>query len=94
MSEIHYDFEQNHGALGGVTDHLKGIGEVRYDIKRLFETLEGVYVGQGYDALRAAHVKVDGMLDEAVNNTLNTQTQAQTQQDVMQAVDRANAATL
>ncbi len=32
------------------------------------------------------------MLDEAVNTTVNTQKQAQDQQDAMQSLDRANAA--
>jgi ElaB/YqjD/DUF883 family membrane-anchored ribosome-binding protein len=91
MSDIHYDFHPNGEALRGVTKNLDDIEEVRGDIKRLFDTLDTVYAGQGADALRAAHVKVDGMLDEAVNNTLNTQRQAQDQQDVMQALDRANS---
>ena len=51
-----------------------------------------VYEGEGATALSAAHQKIDGMLDEAVNTTVNTQKQAQDQQDAMQSLDRANAA--
>ena len=92
MSEILYNFAANNSSLGDINSSISAIQEVRSDIDSIFQTLMSVYEGQGAEALNQAHVKVSGMLDEALNNTANTQKQAQDQQDAMQALDRANAA--
>jgi len=91
---IRYDFGANAGSLSDINGMLGQIQDVRQDISSIFTTLMSVYEGDGAAALSAAHVKIDGMLDEAINTTVNTQKQAQYQQDAMQALDRANAASL
>jgi hypothetical protein len=92
MSEILYNFGANHSSLEDVNSQLKAIEEVRQDIDSIFTTLMSVYEGEGATSLNQAHVRLSSMLDEAINNTANTQKQAQEQQEVMQALDRANAA--
>jgi flagellar hook-basal body complex protein FliE len=92
MSEILYNFGANHSSLEDVNSQLKAIEEVRQDIDSIFTTLMSVYEGEGATSLNQAHVHLSSMLDEAINNTANTQKQAQEQQEVMQALDRANAA--
>jgi flagellar hook-basal body complex protein FliE len=92
MSEILYNFGQNANSLGDINGHLNATQEIRGDIDGIFNTLATVYEGEGSMALNQAHIKVSQMLDEALNNVLNTQKQAQDQQDAMQAMDRANAA--
>jgi uncharacterized protein YukE len=89
---ILYNFGANAGSLSDINGRLNDIQEVRQDISSIFTTLMSVYEGEGAAALSAAHREIDGMLDEAVNTTVNTQKQAQDQQDAMQALDRANAA--
>jgi uncharacterized protein YukE len=90
--DIHYDFGANAGSLTDINGMLNNIHEVRQDISSIFTTLLSVYEGEGAAALGAAHQKIDGMLEEALNTTVNTQKQAQDQQDAMQALDKANAA--
>jgi uncharacterized protein YukE len=89
---ILYNFGANAGSLTDINGMLNNIQEVRQDIGSIFTTLMSVYEGEGATALSAAHQRIDGMLDEAVNTTVNTQKQAQDQQDAMQSLDRANAA--
>jgi uncharacterized protein YukE len=91
MSDISYDFASNASSLDDVNARLNDIQEVRSDISGLFQTLASVYEGDGATALQAAHQKIDAMLEEALNNTTNTQHQAQLQQEAMQSLDRANA---
>ena len=67
------------------------IQEVREDIQSIFQALSSVYEGDGAAALNQAHQEVNGMLDEALNTVVNTQKQAQDQQDAMAAMDKANA---
>ncbi|WP_396912346.1 hypothetical protein [Mycolicibacterium sp.] len=68
------------------------IQEVGADIQSIFQALSTVYEGDGATALNQAHQEVNNMLDEALNTVVNTQKQAQDQQDAMQAMDKANAA--
>lgn len=92
MSEILYNFGQNNASLEDINGQIQAIQEVRADIEGIFQVLATVYEGEGSMALNAAHQKLNGMLDEALNNTANTQQQALDQQAAMQAMDRANAA--
>ncbi|WP_158168106.1 hypothetical protein [Mycolicibacterium smegmatis] len=92
MTEINYNFGANASSLEDVNSRIQDIHEVRSDIAGLFQTLASVYEGDGAQALQVAHQKIDSMLEEALNNTANTQRQAQEQQEAMQALDRANAA--
>jgi hypothetical protein len=91
MSEILYNFAQNNASLEDVSGNIQAIQEVRGDIDSIFNTLATVYEGEGALALNQAHIKVSGMMDEALNNVANTQQQAMDQQSAMQAMDRANA---
>lgn len=92
MSEILYNFGSNNASLDDINSQLQAIQEVRGDIESIFNTLATVYEGEGSMALNQAHIKVSTMLDEALNNTANTQQQALDQQAAMQAMDKANAA--
>jgi hypothetical protein len=94
MSEIHYNFDPNNETLNGVNGNVDSIQGLRNDIHDIFNTLTDVYDGQGAQALQAAHAKVSGMLEEALNNMHNTQRRALDQQADMQALDRLNAASL
>jgi uncharacterized protein YukE len=89
---ILYNFGANAGSLDDITGITNAIQEVRGDIQTIFTTLAEVYEGEGAVALNQAHLEVNNMLEEALNTTVNTQKQAQDQQDAMQAMDRANAA--
>ncbi|OKH85599.1 hypothetical protein EB75_19710 [Mycobacterium sp. ST-F2] len=89
---ILYNFGANAGHLEDITGMTNAIQEVREDIHTIFTTLAEVYEGDGAAALTQAHQEVNNMLEEALNTTVNTQKQAQDQQDAMQAMDRANAA--
>jgi uncharacterized protein YukE len=91
MSEILYNFAQNNASLEDVSGNIRAIQDVRADIDSIFNTLASVYEGEGAVALNQAHIKVSGMMDEALNNVANTQQQAMDQQSAMQAMDRANA---
>lgn len=91
MTEINYDFGANASSLDDVNARIQDIHDVRSDIASLFQTLASVYEGDGAQALQAAHQRIDSMLEESLNNTTNTQHQAQLQQDAIQALDRANA---
>jgi flagellar hook-basal body complex protein FliE len=92
MSDILYNFGSNISSLEEINGMIQSIQEVRTDIDSIFTTLESVYEGQGAMGLNQARTEISNMLDEALNNTANTQKQAQDQQDAMQALDRANAA--
>jgi polyphosphate kinase len=92
MSDILYNFAQNHASLDDINGHLNAIQSVREDINSIFNTLSTVYEGEGRDQLLRAQQEVSNMLDEAVNNSLNVQKQAGDQQDAMRAMDLANAA--
>jgi uncharacterized protein YukE len=92
MSEILYNFGANNASLDDINGHINAIREVSGDIDSIFNTLASVYEGEGATALNAAHQKVSAMLDEHLNNTATTQSQALDQQQAMQALDRANAA--
>lgn len=92
MDDILYNFGANNSSLEDITGMTNAIQEVRSDIDNIFQTLMSVYEGDGATALNQAHVHLSGMLDEALNNTVNSQKQAQEQQEAMQALDRANAA--
>ena len=92
MNEILYNFGQNFTSLEDVGGNVQAIQSVRADIATIFNTLATVYEGEGSTALNQAHIKVSGMMDEALNNVANTQQQAMDQQSAMQAMDRANAA--
>ena len=92
MNEILYNFAQNNASLSDVGGHVQAIQAVRGDIDSIFNTLATVYEGEGAMALNQAHIKVSGMMDEALNNVGRTQQQAMDQQAAMQAMDRANAA--
>ena len=89
---ILYNFGANAGHLEDITGMTNAIQEVREDIHTIFTTLAEVYEGDGATALNQAHQEVNNMLDEALNTVVNTQKQAQDQQDAMQAMDKANAA--
>jgi ElaB/YqjD/DUF883 family membrane-anchored ribosome-binding protein len=89
---ILYNFGANAGHLEDITGMTNAIQDVREDIQTIFTTLAEVYEGEGALALNQAHQEVNNMLEEALNTTVNTQKQAQDQQDAMQAMDRANAA--
>lgn len=91
MSEILYNFAQNNASLEDVGSSVQAIQDVRADISSIFNTLATVYEGEGSVALNQAHIKVSGMMDEALNNVARTQQQAMDQQAAMQAMDRANA---
>jgi uncharacterized protein YukE len=90
--EILYNFGSNNASLDDINSRIHDIQEVRGDINSIFNTLATVYEGEGAQALHQAQLKVGAMLDEALNNTANTQKQALDQQAAMQAMDRANAA--
>jgi hypothetical protein len=92
MSEILYNFAANNTSLDDIHGNIQGIQEVRANIDSIFNTLTSVYEGEGAQALQQAHQKVSTMLDDALNQSTNTQKLAQDQQDAMQALDRANAA--
>jgi uncharacterized protein YukE len=92
MSEILYNFGANNASLDDINSNISAIQEVRQDIDSVFQTLMSVYEGEGATSLNQAHVQLSGMLDEALNTTANTQKQAQEQQELMQSLDRANAA--
>lgn len=89
---ILYNFGANAGHLEDITGMANAIQEVRGDIQSIFQALATVYEGDGAAALNQAHQEVNNMLDEALNTVVNTQKQAQDQQDAMQAMDKANAA--
>ncbi|BBX33103.1 hypothetical protein MMAG44476_07206 [Mycolicibacterium mageritense DSM 44476 = CIP 104973] len=89
---ILYNFGANAGHLEDITGMANAIQEVRGDIQSIFQALSTVYEGDGATALNQAHQEVNNMLDEALNTVVNTQKQAQDQQDAMQAMDKANAA--
>ena len=89
--QILYNFGANAGHLEDITGMAQAIQEVRGDIQTIFQTLAQVYEGEGAIALNQAHQEVNTMLDETLNTSVNTQKQAQDQQDAMQAMDRANA---
>lgn len=89
--QILYNFGANAGHLEDITGMANSIQEVREDIQNIFTALSSVYEGDGAAALNQAHQEVNGMLDEALNTVVNTQKQAQDQQDAMAAMDKANA---
>jgi uncharacterized protein YukE len=92
MSEILYNFSANNSSLDDINSNISGIQEVRSDIDNVFNILGTVYEGDGATALAQAHQNVSNMLDDALNDASSTQKSAQDQQDAMQALDRANAA--
>jgi len=92
MSEILYNFAANNSSLDDVNSNLAAIQEARSDIDNVFTVLGTVYEGDGATAMLAAHQKISAMFDDALNDAANTQKAAQDQQDMMQALDRANAA--
>jgi hypothetical protein len=92
MSEILYNFGANNSSLDDINGHISAIHEVRADIDNVFGLLATVYEGEGAAALGQAHQKFSAMLEDALNDSTNTQKFAQDQQDAMQALDRANAA--
>lgn len=89
---IVYDFTSNAQSLDDITGMAQQIEGVRQDIETIFKALGEVYLGDGATALGQAHIEINTMLDEALNSLVTTQKQAQDQQDVMQAMDKANAA--
>lgn len=92
MSEIVYHFEANHSAIDGIQGGIQKAEEAKSEIENLFRMLGEVYTGQGQTALQQAHVKVADMMDNCIMDLHNTNRQASDKQDVMQAMDAANAA--
>lgn len=92
MTNIHYDFGATAVSLGDINHGINSIQEARTDIDNLFNVLLTVYDGEGAKALKAAHKNIDSELDDILHNMAITQSQAQEQQDAMQALDAQNAA--
>ena len=92
MSEILYNFAANNSSLEDINSNYRDVQEVKDDIASIFATLMHYYQGEGAASLHQAQMHLNGMLEEALDTTAHTQRQAQEQQEVMQALDRANAA--
>ncbi|CAN5615311.1 hypothetical protein BH11ACT6_BH11ACT6_35410 [soil metagenome] len=91
MSEILYNFGANAVSIQDVNSQIQSIREVQADIGSVFTTLATVYEGEGALALNEKHRQIDALLEELLDNTTNTQRNAQDQQDMMQSLDRSNA---
>lgn len=92
MTDINYNFAANRGSLDDVNSGISGITTAQNDINTLFQSLSTVYEGRGASALLEAHQNINSMLEDIMHNMSVTQQQAQEQQEVMQALDAANAA--
>jgi hypothetical protein len=70
------------------------IAELRQDIGTIFRAVMSTSEGEGATALRQAQIQLSSMLLEALNKHRQHPKHAQEQQEVMQDLDRANAAAL
>lgn len=89
--EILYNFAANASSIDDINSSISAVNEVKDDIAKVFTALSVAYEGQGASALQQAHNDLNNMLDDALNNSSNTQKFAQDQQEAMQALDQANA---
>ncbi|MDF2583271.1 MAG: hypothetical protein K0R33_1914 [Mycobacterium sp.] len=90
-SVLKYNFGQNHTHLDGLESGLADARALQTEVDTVFRVLAGVYTGQGAVALQGAHQQIYALMDAAANDMGVGNRHGREQQDLMQALDRANA---
>ncbi|AKS31641.1 hypothetical protein [Mycolicibacterium goodii] len=93
-STIKYDFAQNHGFLDALDSGLGDARALQDEVNTVFNVLYSVYEGEGAQALQLTHKQLAGLMEQAVQDMVVGNTRGRDQQDLMAALDRANAADL
>lgn len=91
-STIKYDFGQNHMHLDSLDSSLSDARALQQEVDTVFKVLYSVYEGQGAQALQTAHQQLAGVMESAVQEMTAGNHRGRDQQDLMAALDRANAA--
>jgi uncharacterized protein YukE len=92
MSEIFYNFTANNGSIENILGGVGKMVDLQGQIQVVFTQLQTVYGGKGSEALRDYASRIDGEMTETIDAMRIAQNEAGNQQQMMQALDQANAA--
>jgi uncharacterized protein YukE len=94
MSEILYNFAANNSALEDITGNVAAMEQAKDELNDIFNVLSTVYTGQTATDWHARQQALSSQFEGCLADVRRSQTDAQAQQDAMQALDNHNAASM